>query len=400
MKLIPNHKKLSSEFLRLLSDYNEYHWATAWAGINSEAFDQLVKNTSRIKKMLVGIHFYQTHPGFIETFLNHKQVKFFHQPDGTFHPKMYLFYNDDGNWEMIIGSPNFTHGAFGHNTEISMLVSSKDMGAAKVLKDARKFFDKQWQQAEYFDAEKLSGYRTIWENHQPAIKTLSGTFSSRTRKPKPLHLASIITRTWEEHAKLVKQDATHGLEERLKVVEIVQHLFRKEPHFKNLEKSERKFIAGLPTDSKDDNGKTVDWGYFGSMKGRGDYHHEIIENNVLISKALDEIPLSSQITQQHYHRFINEFKKVFSGNYVGTASRLLSMKRPDVFICFDIKNKSRLCRDFNIIQSNMDYERYWGDIIERIFMSEWWLNPKPKDETERKISEARVAFLDSIYYEE
>jgi hypothetical protein len=402
MKLITTHKKLNSEFLRLMNDYNEYHWATAWAGIDSEVFDLLVKNTSRIKKMVVGIHFYQTHPDFIEAFLNHKEVKFFHQPDGTFHPKMYLFYNDDENWEMIIGSPNFTRGAFGHNTESSLLVSSKDFGASNVLKDTIKFIDKQWHQAKYFEAGELMGYYKTWENQQSAIKSLSGTFSSRSRKPKPIHLAKVITRTWEEYVEKVKQDATHGLEKRFELIDFAQDCFKKKSHFKDLSVWECKTIAGLPTDSKykPENAQDIEWGYFGSMKGRGDFHHEIIEQNIHLSNALDEIPLNSQITHQHYKRFIKEFEKVFTGNYVGTASRLLSMKRPDVFICFDSKNRSELCKDFEIVQSGMDYDRYWKDIIERIFRSEWWLNPKPKNETERRISDARVAFLDSIYYEE
>ena len=48
----------------------------------------------------------------------------------------------------------------------------------------------------------------------------------------------------------------------------------------------------------------------------------------------------------------------------------------------------------------MDYERYWDDIVERIYDSDWWQNPNPENENEEKVSEARAAFLDSLYYEE
>ena len=74
------------------------------------------------------------------------------------------------------------------------------------------------------------------------------------------------------------------------------------------------------------------------------------------------------------------------------------MKRPDTFICFDSKNESALCKDFGIIKSDMNYDRYWDDIIERIYDSDWWQNPNPKNDKEFKVSEARAAFLDSIYY--
>jgi len=61
------------------------------------------------------------------------------------------------------------------------------------------------------------------------------------------------------------------------------------------------------------------------------------------------------------------------------------------------KNKSKLCKSFEISQ-NIDYEKYW-DIIKMIHNSDWYQNPKPEGEQERKISEARAAFLDSLLYE-
>jgi hypothetical protein len=136
------------------------------------------------------------------------------------------------------------------------------------------------------------------------------------------------------------------------------------------------------------------------MKGAGIYKNRIAENDINISRALDEIPLSGQITKIHYQRFLESYKKTFDGNYLGTATRLLAMKRPDVFVCLDSKNKSALCKDFEIVQSGLDYDRYWDEIIERIYDSQWWINPKPKDKREKSVSDSRAAFLDSIYYEE
>ena len=50
--------------------------------------------------------------------------------------------------------------------------------------------------------------------------------------------------------------------------------------------------------------------------------------------------------------------------------------------------------------NDIDYNGYWNHIIERINDSEWWLNPTPRTKKEIKISKARAAFLDAIYYEE
>ena len=76
------------------------------------------------------------------------------------------------------------------------------------------------------------------------------------------------------------------------------------------------------------------------------------------------------------------------------------MKRPDVFVCLSSKNKTSISQNFGIIKSRLDYESYWEDIIMRIYDSEWWLNPNPKDNIEKKISQGRSAFLDALYYEE
>jgi hypothetical protein len=182
------------------------------------------------------------------------------------------------------------------------------------------------------------------------------------------------------------------------VLEISKELFFRTTRFADLTAEERKFIAGAP--NKLEVKGSEDWGYFGSMKGRGDFNRNIILNDLNISKALDQIPLFGKITRQQYRNFIRFFSKTFPGNYIATATRLLCMKRPDTFVCFDSKNRSRLCKDFRIVQSNMDYDRYWDDIVERILDSDWWLNPKPINEEEEKISEARAAFLDSLYYKE
>jgi HKD family nuclease len=126
MKLVTNSLELEKEFLRLLKQYKAFYWTAAWAGIGSPVYKELCNQEVKIKQLIIGIHFYQTHPDFIERFLKNKGVKFIKQPEGTFHPKLYLFYDSDSKWELIIGSANFTKQAFSRNTETSILFTSKD----------------------------------------------------------------------------------------------------------------------------------------------------------------------------------------------------------------------------------------------------------------------------------
>jgi len=397
MKLITTATDLETEFKRLTKQYQQFYWATAWAG-ESRLLDELLLQKKKIKKIAVGIHFYQTHPNFIAEFLDDNRVRFIQQPNGTFHPKLYLFFDTLDKWEILVGSANFTHQAFTQNTEATVLLTSKDNNSKDILKNAKILVEDSWKSAKVFDDKELNKYRITWKNQRPKIKSLSGQYGSKKRNPKPIHEVPIINRSWSEFMNEVRNEKSHGLDRRIRVIEIARQLFAKSKHFNQLKEDERKFIAGIP--NKLDLDGADDWGYFGSMMGAGIFKNKIKENDSNISKALDQVPFSGQITKSHYDNFIKHFTKTFTGNYIATATRLLSMKRPDTFICFDSKNKSALCKDFGIIQSEMNYERYWEDIVERIYDSDWWLNTNPTTEQETKVSEARAAFLDSLYYEE
>lgn len=402
MKIIADSTRLEKEFLRLQDSYEKYYWLTAWASASSLAFQKLIENKHKIEKILVGIHFYQTHPDFIQTFIEEDNVKYIMQPEGTFHPKLFLFYNSEKDWEVLVGSANFTNAAFSSNTEISTLISSKDKDSEKVLSDIFDTINQVWQESKRFNKIELDNYRNTWKNYRPKINSLSGNYGKKKekkqRKSKPIYLVPVANMDWKEFMEKVYNDQYHSLDSRLKVLNIAKSLFEKVDSFNELQDDERKFIAGIPNNLEVDS--DVDWGYFGSMKGAGIYKNRIAENDINISNALDEIPISGQITKIHYQRFLESYKQTFDGNYLGTATRLLAMKRPDVFVCLDSKNKSALCKDFEIVQSGLDYDRYWDEIIERIYDSQWWINPKPKDKREKNVSDSRAAFLDSIYYEE
>jgi len=393
MRLIINTRELETEFIRLTNQYENFYWATAWAGVGSKHFDSLLKNKDKIRKIVVGIHFYQTHPDFIQTFIDNKNLQFVNQPQGTFHPKLYLFYNTDNDWEILIGSSNFTYEAFNKNTEANTLVSVEDINSADFLKASLELINESWKISKSFSQVDFLRYKTIWKNQRPKIKSLSGLYGSDNKESKPIHEIPVINITWKEFVLKIQQEASHGLNRRLNVIDISQKLFASVDHFKELDEAKRKFIAGAPTNFD------TDWAYFGSMKGRGDFVHEIIVNNKNISIALDQIPLRGQITKTHYDNFVKYFSPVFAGNYIGVASRLLAMKRPDVFFCLTSKNQKRFCEDFNLRKSEIDYNGYWENVIERIYDSEWWVNPTALTKMEQQISNARAAFLDAIYYE-
>ena len=86
MRFLPDAGSVHGELRRLLKQNLTLRWAVAWASTSFEAYEALKRRRDSIRRMVVGIHFYQTHPDFIAEFREHENVRFQMNPDGVFHP--------------------------------------------------------------------------------------------------------------------------------------------------------------------------------------------------------------------------------------------------------------------------------------------------------------------------
>lgn len=394
MKLLFSTLETEHEFIRLLRHYSAFKWATAWAGIDSSVFAELCRQEAKINQLVVGIHFYQTHPDFIEKFLSNKKVKYIKQPEGTFHPKFYFFYNSDSDWELIIGSANFTKHAFSKNTEACILLTSNDPNSKVIFRQSMLLIESCWRNAKTFDRTELDNYRIMWEIQKPKIKSLSGKLNNSFVVP--FHQIPFMVMRWSQFIDKIRSKHNHTLKNRLNMLRLARNLFVSKPHFSDFTLEERSFIAGIPFDYGTPG--FLDWGCFGSMKGAGTYKKQINQNNKEISTALDEIPLFGEVTEEHFNKYKDVFSKVFQGNSIASFSRLLTMKRPDIFYCITSANKKNFCEGFKITYSHVTYDTYWELIVLKIINSEWWLHPNPRSLKESQICEARAAFLDAFCY--
>ena len=137
------------------------------------------------------------------------------------------------------------------------------------------------------------------------------------------------------------------------------------------------------------------------MFGAGVFKRLMNANNASLSRALDAIPFRGDVRREHYFNFIQDYVRAYPGRKrhgLATATKLLAMKRPDYFVCFDLENKDGLCRAFSIRLGHHDYERYWDSVIERIMISQWWTSPRPSGAKAAAIWDGRAAFLNSLYY--
>jgi len=395
MKFLRSPNDTERELKRLLRDCESLRWAVAWASHGFSLFDLLVTHREKIRQMTVGIHFYQTHPEFIATFMEHEGVRLVMNPSGVFHPKLYFFEHKDGSWECITGSPNFTQSAFGANTEYAMLFGSNDVDAATSHSEIVSALDELLPLGKRLTESELVAYRSIWKRQQKRLGPLSGSYTDpdekRKSKRSPLDVP-LFVEGWDEYFDSVKEDTEHTTEGRLAVLEEARRLFSVHSTFSDISDEERKGIAGF--------GRTeeFDWLWFGSMKGAGYFKQAINDNNPQVSAALAEIPLKGEVVQEHFDRYLARFRNAFERSGIATATRLLAMKRPDYFVCLDSKNREKLCDDFDISKS-VDLDDYWEKVIQRITDSNWWNSPEPQNEIERRVWNCRAAFLDVRFYD-
>jgi hypothetical protein len=180
------------------------------------------------------------------------------------------------------------------------------------------------------------------------------------------------------------------MQERLQVIREIRNLFAEKTHFCDLDYLGRRKIAGLVKSAN------PNFLLFGSMRWVGKFKQAIKDNNKQVSLALDEIPLDGNISRDQYQRFTDRFLNAFERSGMALASRLLAMKRPDMFVCINNQNREGLFQAFRVSPSR-DADSYW-DLIEKVRACAWWKAPAPRAGDELEVWKARAAFLDALFY--
>lgn len=153
--------------------------AVAWGTVNS-VLPALMKNRSKILKLVVGTHFYQTDPAFLEQVMGLDGVRVMGAGGhATFHPKIYLFLTQ-GSARVVIGSANFTHGGMAKNLEACTLIETT--GADAVISDLRRFIETAWSTGHTIDDSFLRDYAIQYAATKAARTTLEKFI--HFRKPK------------------------------------------------------------------------------------------------------------------------------------------------------------------------------------------------------------------------
>lgn len=391
MKLITDRTKLARELTRCIANHDRLSFAVAWA-TRTKVYDTLLARRDAIESGVIGTHFYQTDPQVLDDFSDDGRVRFVLQPSGVFHPKIFLF-RSGRRFDAFVGSANLTHGAMSRNSEAVIHLSQDDEGAVSVRDELAEAIRTYRGMGRKVQDEDVDVYRAAYKRMRRSRERLDGTYGS-ARSTSPLE-SEVMRMSWKQYIAEIRDAGDDHLRNRIALLKDIRTQFQRTPRFEDMDVDVRAMIAGLP------NSRTGSQGYFGSMRGDGYFHKAVKSSPAGISAALDCIPLEEPVTRQHYDRFVELFAPAVAGERQrpGVASRLLAMKRPDLFVCISKRNRTALARDFSIAASRIDFDLYWSAIAERIRDARWWSHPQPSLGRELEIWRGRSAMLDAIFYQ-
>jgi hypothetical protein len=351
--------------------------------------------------MVVGLDFYTTSPTFLEAFLSIARIGKALQ-GGTFHPKLYFFTRGE-RFCCIMGSSNFTRGGFSKNAELNVCVEGKRSNV--FARQVESFIDEQEKYSEHLSAPERADYLAQFEKFkntrvriakfhpEPVAKAKAETI--RQQEESGDVLPEQLNRTWAEFIKIILATKRRGqvlvgtTKEKgyLQTVARCQALFAKYKTLALMPPADRQFVAGTVKAG----------GSFGSMRGAGKFNNLLNDDPASLDAALDHIPRSGVVDKQAFDAFAARYRWDRAG--VGTGSRLIAMKRPDLFICIDAKNRAGIARAFGFSASSLQsFEGYW-ELMQRIWRCPWHRAPRPRRARDGRVWDARVALLDSIYYD-
>ncbi|MCT4334315.1 phospholipase D family protein [Paracoccus sp. YLB-12] len=387
-------RKLSA----LIRKHDKISVAVAWGGITAVA-EELLAHSDKFESVLLGVDFSATEAALIDRLVDVPNAFVARNRPGCFHPK--IFYFETGQKaEAIVGSANFTRGGLGPNFEVGV--------HAKGARD-NPFFVQVRNQINAYAPLRLTITSVLADSYRRQAKAAAGKSRPKNpilpddRKGWTRVNSPLATMEWSEFVKFARRDEYHDFKKRMLLIRSIQQILSRTPSFANVSAAEAKGIAGvLGKNEAEAEGLTnLDWGWFGSMGGAGTFAKLIGIKDGALAAALDAIPRRGNVTEIQFNDYIVAFTAAFSNSSrvarLAPATRLLAMKRPDVFVCVNGGNRSGLAKALNFAPTTIKLENYWDRVIEPIRQAPWYTVERPAGR-DTELWDARVAMLDAIYY--
>ncbi len=367
VRVLTDREALSEAFTEIAEWARELRLAYAWV-TRGEHWDNLPLD--KISRAIVGTKFEETDPDVLRELQAHECLKIMQPEAGVFHPKL-LIGIAGTEAKALVGSSNFTRGGFGRNTEVNVLISGplKDSALGRLVT----FIDEQWKKAKKVDDDALAEYELKYANSKK-IRHLEGN--------------SDLDVGWSAFVELLKGNPRgNNLSGYLDEAEKCRKAFKLQPQFAEMGEEDRKLVAGWGGGSA---------GWFGRMGQARHFKRLTGKRPNVIAKYLDRVPLVGACSLKcalDYLEGITHIKKIG----FGSATRLLCMKRPDLFLGVNGPNKKKIHQIFGVKADSIDGYR---TVIQHIWNCPWFTGTRPESPQEHvRIWRARVAILDAYFYE-
>jgi hypothetical protein len=204
--------------------------------------------------------------------------------------------------------------------------------------------------------------------------------------------------------KILARGKDQSIEDRFVLLDIVQGRFDLGKRFSEFDKATRYLIAGRNTqDVFAEFG--VDCGLFGAMGGAGGFMGVVNREPQYLDDFFSAIPAEGNISKEQYLGIVSIYRASMleaevDRDFFRPFTRLLAMKRPDVFICITGRNEKLLQASLNLRPlTTADYERYWDEYLFGIHEMPWYASDEPADDRDKCVWRARVALMDVLFYQ-
>ena len=400
MFLIAN--ELTEAFEEKLTSARHIDIASAWAILGPGL--ELLCATSKKRRVkiraMIGTFGNATDPDALEL-LNQIGELCIVNKGALFHPKVYIFRNNHAS-SAWIGSANFTQAGFGRNEEA--VYEAGDCGGAM------KWFEKQWKKhGGQSPASKIDEYRRR-RKRQGVSRTaaeLAGLPEQGTMsRIEQLKNAS----SWKEYLAALEQCNELWLAEGVNwtvlgkeysyahtIDEGNQVAHRKS--WARLDDRERAILLGLRDDSEGA------WGLLGNLTRAtkvkavfGDSGK--IENRETLQRVRNAVERVIRAPDRNFPDVaVKALERICGedGFGVGSATRLLTLARPDRLVSVNSKSRDGLAAVFGLAPTTM--EKNYGQLLENLYRAPWYEGPPGRGKRELQLWNMRAALVDSFVYD-
>lgn len=382
---------LHGRFEELFSWADRVQMAYAWAtSSDGKASHWRAMNLDKIERAVIGTEFAQTEPMALKE-LNQRpdRLRVAINASGTFHPKVVLGIRGDA-FKAIVGSANLTQAAFSSNVELNLFLAGS-AGQAEALALVG-FIDQAWSEATQIDDDWLDEYTKAW--------------NARPRPPliphAKLDVASLdsLDMSWETYFQMICNQEGRPLSSgsRIKVfgdypsyneeLDRARKAFMQFPRFSEMSPEHRKLAIGTGQQSS---------GLLGPMRAAGFAKQLIGQEPERIGAYLDALPLHGEVDLDFATELVDGMTKIH-GVSIGVASRLMAVKRPDLFVSVHKGSQRGLGRLLG--RGAISTPDHYRSLLEIVWGLDWHRSPQPDSPREQMVWQRRAALLDSALYEE